>query len=98
MTPMLGKRAMTNMPSSQPVPSPGSGVRFDPPHDVQDVADSLRQLTLRASQAVKPTAPALDRHGVHGDIVQFEAALDRLGLRKLLSYTSALRRRVESVM
>ena len=98
MTPMLGTRAMANTPSSQSVPPQGQGVRFDPPHDAQDVANSLRQLTLRAFQAVKPTAPARDRQGVHGDLVQLEADLDRLGLRRLLTYTSALRRRVESSM
>ena len=98
MTPMLGKRAMKTTPSSQPVPPQGPGVRFDPPHDAQDVANSLRRLTLRAFQVVKPTAAADDRHGVHGELVQLEAALDDLGLRNLLTYTTALRRRVESVM
>jgi hypothetical protein len=95
---MLGTSAMTTTPSPQPVPPHGQGVRFDPPHDAQDVADTLRRVTLRAFQAVKPTAPARDRHGVHGDLVQLEAALDDLGLRNLLTYTTALRRRVESVL
>lgn len=96
MTPMLGARAMTTTPSSQPVPPQGQGLRFDPPHDAEDVANTLRQLTLRAFQAVKPTAPDLDLQGVHREIVELEAALDRLDMRKLLTYTSALRRRVES--
>lgn len=98
MTSILGERAMTNSTSFQPVPPPGQGVRFDAPHDAHEVAKSLRQLTLRAFQAVKPAAPPHDRRDVHGEIVEFEAALDHLGLSKLMSYTSALRRRVESSM
>lgn len=99
MTPMLGTRAMSKKPHPpQPVPPQGQGLRIDRPHDAQDVANSLRQLTLRAFQAVQPTAPAHDRRGVHGELVQFEAALGRLGLPSLLNYASALRRRVESAL
>ncbi|APW64099.1 hypothetical protein [Paludisphaera borealis] len=98
MTSSLTLRAMMPTPSSQPGSPQGQGLRFDPPHDAQDVANILRQLTLQAFHAVKPTARGFDLHGVHGEIVRLEAEIDRLGMRKLLSYTSALRRRVESAM
>lgn len=98
MTPTLTLRAMTTIPSSQPVSPQGQGLRFDPPHDARDVADILRRLTLQAFHAIKPTSRRLDLQGVHGEIVRLEAEIDRLGMRKLLTYTSALRRRVESAM
>jgi hypothetical protein len=98
MTPILSLRAMTTLPSSQPGPPQGQGLRFDSPHDAQDVAHILRQLTLQAFHAVKPASRGSDLRNVHGEIVRLEAAIDRLGMRKLLTYTSALRRRVESAM
>lgn len=98
MTSTLTLRAMTTTPSPQPGSSQGPGLRFDAPHDARDVANILRQLTLQAFHAVKPTARGVDLHGVHGEIVRLEAEIERLGIRKLLSFTSALRRRVESAM
>jgi hypothetical protein len=98
MTSTLTLRAMTSTTSSQPGSPQGQGLRFDAPHDAQDVANVLRQLTLQAFHAIKPTARDVDLRGVYGEIVRLEAEIDRLGLRKLLTYTSALRRRVESAM
>jgi hypothetical protein len=58
----------------------------------------LRHLTLRAFHAVRSPDDGHELPAVHRDIVRLEAELDSLGLGKLLSYTSALRRRVESAM
>jgi hypothetical protein len=74
------------------------GLRFDPPHDSGEVANLLRQVTLRAFHAIQPAARGRDLPDVHSDIVALEAAIDRLHLPKLLTYTTALRRRVESAM
>jgi hypothetical protein len=89
---------MTPTLSTRPGAHHGQGLRFDPPRDAQDVANSLRHLTLRAFHAVRSDDEGIDLPAVHRDIVRLEAEIDRLGLGKLLSYTSALRRRVEAAM
>jgi hypothetical protein len=98
MTPMLTLRPMTTSSSTQAGSSQSQGLRFDLSHDPQDVANTLRQLTLRAFDAVKAPGRSLELRGVHADIVRLEAEINRLGLGELLTYTSALRRRVESAM
>lgn len=99
MTPMLTRNAMTTPPKhAEPAAPQGQGLRFDPPHDAQDVANVLRRLTLQAFHAVKPTSQPRDLHRVHGEIVRLEDEITRLGLPKLLTFTASLRRRVESAM
>jgi len=89
---------MTPTLSTRPDERRGQGLRFDPPRDAQDIATNLRHLTLRAFHAVRSVADGPDLHAVHRDILRLETEIDRLGLGKLLSYTSALRRRVEAAM
>jgi hypothetical protein len=98
MTSTTAIRAMTPTLSTRPGAQHGKGPRIDPPRDAQDVANHLRQLTLRAFHAVRSDGDGPNLPDVHRDIVRLEAEIDRLGLGKLLSYTTALRRRVEAAM
>lgn len=98
MTSISSPRAMTPRVSNRTGAPHGQGLRFDPPRDAQEVANSLRRLSLHAFHAVRSDEKGPNLPDVHREIVRLEAEIHRLGLGKLLSYTAALRRQVESAM